>query len=58
MGTNDLVLLREGAEEITDDLSIAQQMNLYFLSVFTWEQSVYLALILSKWQIMQHLLHC
>ena len=38
-GTNDLVLLREGEKEITDEYSIAQEMNCYFLSVFTQEHS-------------------
>ena len=38
-GTNDLVLLKEDGKEITDDESIAQEMKLYFSSVFTQEQS-------------------
>ena len=38
-GTNDLVLLKDGRNEITDEQSIAQEMNLYFSSVFTHEQS-------------------
>ena len=38
-GTNDLVLLREGEKEITDEYSIAQEMNCYFSSVFTQEHS-------------------
>ena len=38
-GTNDLVLLKDGRNEITDEQSIAQEMNLYFSSVFTREQS-------------------
>ena len=38
-GTNDLVLLKEDGKEITDDESIAQEMNLYFSSVFTQEQT-------------------
>ena len=38
-GTNDLALLKEDGKEITDDESIAQEMNLYFSSVFTQEQS-------------------
>ena len=38
-GTNDLVLLKEDGKEITDDEGIAQEMNLYFSSVFTQEQS-------------------
>ena len=37
--TNDLVLLKKDGKEITEDESIAQEMNLYFLSVFTQEQS-------------------
>ena len=36
---NDLVLLKKDGKEITEDESIAQEMNLYFLSVFTQEQS-------------------
>ena len=32
-GTNDLVLLREGNKEITDEYDIAQEMNCYFSSV-------------------------
>ena len=32
-GTNDLVLLKEDGKEITDDESIAKEMNLYFSSV-------------------------
>ena len=38
-GTNDLVLLKEGEKVITDEYSIAQEMNCYFSSVFTHEQS-------------------
>ena len=38
-GTNDLVLLKDGRNDITDEQSIAQEMNLYFSSVFTHEQS-------------------
>ena len=38
-GTNDLVLLKEGEKVITDEYSIAQEMNCYFSSVFTQEQS-------------------
>ena len=38
-GTNDLVLLKDGRNETTDEQSIAQEMNLYFSSVFTHEQS-------------------
>ena len=38
-GANDLVLLKQDGKEITDDGSIAQEMNLYFSSVFTQEQS-------------------
>ena len=38
-GINDLVLLREGEKEITEEYSIAQEMNSYFASVFTQEQS-------------------
>ena len=33
------MLLKEDGKEITDDESIAQEMNLYFSSVFTQEQS-------------------
>ena len=32
-------MLKEGEEEITDDQSIAQRMNLYFSSVFTQEEN-------------------
>ena len=38
-GTNDLMLLKDGRHEITDEPSIAQEMNLYFSSVVTHEQS-------------------
>ena len=38
-GTNDLALLKDGGNEITGERSIAQEMNLYFSSVFTYEQS-------------------
>ena len=38
-GTNGLVLLKDGRNEITDEQSIAQEMNLYFSSVFTHEKS-------------------
>ena len=38
-GTNDLVLLREGNKEITDEYGIAGEMNYYFSSVFTKEQN-------------------
>ena len=34
-----MVLLKKDGKEITEDESIAQEMNLYFLSVFTQEQS-------------------
>ena len=33
------MLLKEDGKEITDDEGIAQEMNLYFSSVFTQEQS-------------------
>ena len=33
------MLLKKDGKEITEDESIAQEMNLYFLSVFTQEQS-------------------
>ena len=36
-GTNDLVLLKLGENEITDDMDIAESMNTYFSSVFTEE---------------------
>ena len=36
-GTNNLVLLKVGNEEITNDLDIAESMNAYFSSVFTEE---------------------
>ena len=38
-GTNNFVLLKDGRNKITDEQSIAQEMNLYFSSVFTHEQS-------------------
>ena len=38
-GTNGLVLLKDVRNEITDEQSIAQEMNLYFSSVFTHEKS-------------------
>ena len=34
-----LQLLKEDGKDITDDESITQEMNLYFSSVFTQEQS-------------------
>ena len=33
------MLLKTDGKEITEDESIAQEMNLYFLSVFTQEES-------------------
>jgi hypothetical protein len=36
-GTNDLVLLKLGENEITDDMDIAESMNTYFSSAFTEE---------------------
>ena len=38
-GTNDLMLLEDSRNKITDEQSIAQETNLYFSSVFTHEQS-------------------
>lgn len=38
-GTNDFVLLEKDGKEITEDESIAQEMNLYFSSVFTHTKS-------------------
>lgn len=34
------MLLKQGGNEITDEQTIAQEMNLYFASVFTQEQSI------------------
>ena len=36
-GTNDLVALKENNTTLTDDLSIAENMNMYFSTVFTSE---------------------
>jgi hypothetical protein len=36
-GTNDLILLKVGDKEVTDDMKIAERMNTYFSTVFTKE---------------------
>ncbi|CAB4014256.1 Hypothetical predicted protein [Paramuricea clavata] len=36
-GTNDLILLKVGDKEITDNMEIAESMNTYFSTVFTKE---------------------
>ena len=38
-GTNDVMLLKDGSKEYTDEQSIAQEMNPHFSSVFTHEKS-------------------